>query len=477
MSDGKGIAMSYVPTVLQSYDPKTDIDLYLPQACLRKWKLAPSTLTVQFGCKTACARVKGMERSGLTLIRPSLAHTLHLPTGVPLLARFYASQQRLVFGPYLGVLVSRYDTQSPAAPFGPFTSFFNEMADVCSRRGGIVCAFRMQDVNWDQQIVRGMIRRSGEWRQTVLPLPQCIYNRLVSRKREQSEAMGEWIQRCKEFNIPFFNEQFLNKWHVHTALENEPAAAEHLPRTVRYYGLTDLKQMLERHRTVYAKPTNGSMGRGIIRLRRTGGGYQTTRPGGAARAFSSISGLHQYLLSRTNGKPYLLQQGLPLIGIQQRPTDFRVLVQKDRRGEWVVTSMVARLGQNSVVSNVSRGGAMIGPAQALRICGPWAAGTRPTVATLRSVALKLSRLLEQSLSGRYAEFGVDLGVDIRGRVWLLEINSKPSKSANTVPLAAREEAPPRRVRPSVLRMLDYAAYLCGFPRTAKKSKGKKIRRR
>ncbi|WP_249178933.1 YheC/YheD family protein [Brevibacillus sp. NL20B1] len=477
MSDGKGIAMSYVPTVLQSYDPKTDNDLYLPQACLRKWKLDTSTLTVQFGSKTACARVTGMERSGLTLIRPSLAHTLHLPMGVPLLARYYASQQRLVFGPYLGVLVSRYNPQSPAAPFGPFTSFFDEIADVCLRRGGIVCVFRMQDVNWKQQIVHGMVRHNEKWRQTVLPLPQCIYNRL-SRKREQSEAMGDWIERCKEFNIPFFNEQFLNKWHVHTALENEPAAAEHLPQTVCYSGLTDLKQMLEQHKTVYAKPANGSMGRGIIRLRRTAGGYQTARLGSATRSFSSISGLHRYLQNRTNGKPYLLQQGLPLIGIQQRPADFRVLVQKNRKGEWAVTSMVARLGQNSIVSNVSRGGVMIGAAQALRVCGPWATGTRPTVATLRSVALKLSRLLEQSLSGRYAEFGVDLGVDIRGRVWLLEVNSKPSKTASAIPEAAREDSSVRRVRPSVLRMLDYAAYLCGFPRTAKrKQTGKKIRRR
>ncbi|MGG1660104.1 YheC/YheD family protein [Brevibacillus sp. NRS-1366] len=476
--------MSYVPTIVVAYEPKSEVDLYLPQAQMRKWKLQASTLNVQFGSKTVCARVGSMERSGSTLIRPSLAQSLHLPTGVPLLARYSPDQQKLVFGPYVGILVSTYNTQYPQSPFGPLSSFFNEVADIIRKRGGIVCAFRLQDVNWDAGIVRGLVRRGGVWRQTVLPLPQCIYNRLVSRRRERSEQMTEWVQSCKDANIPFFNERFLNKWHVHAALENQEAAAAHLPKMVRYQNLGDLKQMLSTHRTVYAKPANGSMGRGIIRLRRSQEGYSLARPGGLSQSFSSMQGLHHSLLKRTKGKPYLLQQGLPLIGVQGRPTDFRVLVQKNRAGQWSVTSMVARLGQNRIVSNISRGGSMFSPIQALRICGPWAGPGKPSPQTLRDVALKLSVLLEEALPGHYAEFGVDLGVDVRGQVWLLEVNSKPSKTANAIPLPEGVEEAPRRVRPSVVRMLDYASYISGYPRASKtrttskrKTNSKKYRRR
>ncbi|MDR7314781.1 YheC/YheD family protein [Brevibacillus nitrificans] len=472
--------MSYVPTIVQAYEPKSEVDLYLPQAHMRKWNLSSPTLTVQFGSKQVRARVSSMDRTSLTLIRPSIAQALHLPTGVPLLARYQANQQSLVFGPYVGVLVSTYNAQFPQSPFGPLTPFFNEVADICRKRGGVICAFRLQDVNWDAGIVRGLTRVGSVWRQRVLPLPQCIYNRLVSRQRERSELMTNWVQRCKDANIPFFNEQFLNKWHVHSALETQEAAADHLPSMVRYQSLEDVKNMLSAHRVVYAKPANGSMGRGIIRLRRTDQGYQLAKPGGLVKTFSSTQGLNQYLSKQTKGKPYLLQQGLPLIGIQNRPTDFRVLVQKDRKGEWAVTSMVARLGQNRIVSNISRGGSMLPPQQALRLCGPWVSGNRPTPQTLRAVALKLSVLLEEALPGNYAEFGVDLGVDVRGHVWLLEVNSKPSKTANTVPLPEGEEEPPRRARPSVVRMLEYAAYVSGFPRAAKpkpKPAAKKIRRR
>jgi len=476
--------MSYVPTIVVAYEPKSEVDLYLPQAQMRKWKLQDSTLNIQFGSKTVCARVGSMERSGSTLIRPSLAQSLHMPTGVPLLLRYSPDQQKLVFGPYVGILVSTYNAQFPQSPFGPLTPFFNEVADINRKRGGIVCAFRLQDVNWDAGIVRGLMRRGGVWRQKVLPLPQCIYNRLVSRSRERSEQMTAWVQRCKDANIPFFNERFLNKWHVHAALENQEAAAAHLPKMVRYQSQEDLKHMLSQYRTVYAKPANGSMGRGIIRLRRTPEGYSLARPVGLNQSFSSIGGLHHYLFKRTKGKPYLLQQGLPLIGIQGRPTDFRVLVQKNRAGEWSVTSMVARLGQNRIVSNISRGGSMLTPLQALRVCGPWASASKPSPQTMRDVALKLSILLEEELPGHYAEFGVDLGVDVRGQVWLLEVNSKPSKTANTIPLPEGVEEPPRRTRPSVVRMLEYASYISGYPRANKartstkgKTNGKKYRRR
>ncbi|GEC92925.1 hypothetical protein BBR01nite_52560 [Brevibacillus brevis] len=228
--------------------------------------------------------------------------------------------------------------------------------------------------------------------------------------------------------------------------------------------------MLSTYRTVYAKPANGSMGRGIIRVRSSPEGYRLAFPGGLRKSFTSIQGLHQYLQKRTKGTSYLLQQGLPLIGIQGRPTDFRVLVQKDRKGEWSVTSMVARLGLNRIVSNISRGGQMMTPLQALRVCGPREGAIRPSPQTLRAVALKLAILLEESLPGQYAEFGIDLGVDVHGRVWLLEVNSKPSKSAKTVPLPEGAEELPRRARPSVIRMLDYSAFLSGFPRTIQPQK-------
>jgi hypothetical protein len=459
--------MLYVRTTVRALEPiAANADLYLPRSVCSRLRIPQATLTFQFGSKQVSGRVKGYERKGIAVLRPSLVEALRIPTGVPLLLRYEASQQRLVFGPLIGILVSRYDESSPT-PFGTFTPFLNEIADIC-QRGGVACAFRLQDVNWDTETVHGLIRQNGSWHAATLPLPQCIYNRLISRKSEKSDLVHSWIQRCKERFIPFFNEQFLNKWHVHKALQNEPEATHHLPRTIRYHGHHNLQEMLAAYRSVYAKPSSGSMGRGIYLIRAGSSGYRLIRPsagGTVVQRFRTLMALHGELQKRTQGAPYILQQGLKLIGLNGNPADFRVLVQKGKRGEWTVSSMVARLGRNMVVSNIARGGSMVSAAQALRICGPTLSGP-VSVESLKRVSLRLARLLEKSLQGHYAEFGIDLGVDIHGRIWLLEVNSKPSKANSAVqqpPAAEGEDPPRRRPRPSVVRMLDYAAYLSGFP--------------
>ncbi|GAA4711968.1 YheC/YheD family protein [Brevibacillus fulvus] len=458
--------MSYVRAMIQAIKvDQAEADLYLPRNLIRKWQL-PAAISVQFGNKVIKADVK--ETKAMQSIRANsrLVRSLHLPLGNSLQLRYAADQHRLVFGPLIGILLSSIQPHNQDAPFGPFTPFLNEIAEICRKRGMVACAFCTEHVDWEKQTLRGLVQLDGTWRMTTLPLPQCIYNRLTSRRAERTDQVGAWIQRCKEFRIPFFNEQFLNKWNVHKALEHDARASDYLPKTIIYQTAKDLADMLTQHRLVYAKPTSGSMGRGIFRIQRTAGGYSLTKAtdqGSVTKNFKKLDNLHQYLVQRKKGKVYLLQQGLRLIGFRRKPVDFRVLVQRNRRGEWAVTSLIARLGQNSVVSNIARGGSMLPALQALRLCGPWQTMNRPDTQTLKKVALQIARSLESSLEGHYAEFGIDLGVDIYGRIWLLEVNSKPSKSISAVQMTVDTVEAPRRPRPSVFRTLDYAAYLCGFP--------------
>jgi len=471
--------MLQVRTTIRALEPTSaETDLYLPKSVCRKCKIPLSALTIQFGSMQATGQVKEFERSSTTVIRPSLARSLRIPTGIPLLLRYEENLQRLVFGPLIGILVSKY-SQNARNPYGTFTPFLNEITDICRQRGGVAVAFRPQDVNWAEETVRGLIRRNGLWHTATLPLPQCIYNRIGNRKSEKGEALENLIARCKERQIPFFNEHFLNKWHVHRALQAVPEATPYLPKTVRYHAHQDLVEMVGSFDSVYAKPTNGSMGQGIFQIRTSSAGYKLIRPtpgGTSTQNFRDVMSLHRALQKQIKGKAYLLQQGLSLIGRGGKPADFRVLVQKDKRGKWSVSSLVARLGQNKVVSNIARGGSMLSPQQALRICGPRLSGT-PSVEEIKRVAQRLAHMLEESIQGHYAEFGVDLGVDTRGHIWLLEVNSKPSKSSSSVqqPQVDTEEGeqPPiirRKPRPSVVRMLDYAAYLSGFPLPSKEKK-------
>lgn len=460
--------MSYVRTMIQALEPRTaeNIDLSIPQSIMRQLSMPADTITVQFGSQMHKAQVKGKEAGRVIRMTPALARSLLLPGSMPLLMRYDATFQRIIFGPYIGVLVSAYG-KDQRNPFGSFTPFFNELADVSRQHAGLVSVFTLHDVNWEAKTIRGMIRKNGFWQLCTLPLPQCIYNRLATRQGERSESVGTMIRRCSENGIPFFNEQFLNKWHVHKALASMQDANEFLPKTICLGEIEELKEMLDEHRFLYAKPANGSMGRGVYRIRRGPAGYQLASSQ-SAKIHKDLPSLHRALKKIGKGKSYLLQQGLKLIRIGRSTTDFRVLVQKNRNGQWAVTSMVARIGAGSVVSNVARGGRMIPAQRALASSGSLNHTVRPSPQALQRTALSLAEMLETSMGGHYAEFGIDLGVDIHGHIWLLEVNSKPSKATSTLIKPEGEEELPRRARPSVRRLHEYAQFLGGFPKIIRK---------
>jgi hypothetical protein len=74
---------------------------------------------------------------------------------------------------------------------------------------------------------------------------------------------------------------------------------------------------------------------------------------------------------------------------------------------------------------------------------------------LHHAALQLAKGIETQIPSHFAELGIDLAADKSGKVWLIEINSKPSKDDNT-PLVED------KIRPSVIKVVQYAQFLTNF---------------
>jgi glutathione synthase/RimK-type ligase-like ATP-grasp enzyme len=127
-------------------------------------------------------------------------------------------------------------------------------------------------------------------------------------------------------------------------------------------------------------------------------------------------------------------------------------MQKNAHGRWKMTSMVARVGPaNRFISNVASGGEIYKVTNVLRECA--VRNPKKMRSLLVSVANKSCETIEEKYREQFGELGVDLGLTPNGQIYLLEINSKPSKTEDTLPLASN------KVRPSVHRLLDYTQYL------------------
>lgn len=438
-----------------------DQTLVLGERAARSHKIpSGGTVTLQFGASKHQVKVVSASHLDGLRIGESFARKLGLHHGAQISVRYKASSKTIVLGPLIGVMMSRVYSGSPDRPFGSNTSFCKELVDTCQSHGAFVYFFTVEDIPSGHPHIEGWTYY-GRWRKSGFPIPDVVYNRLTTRKLENNPSVQHFMKEVKtRYGTTVFNEKYLDKTDVFDALKQDSSLTRYLPESHLFKNFQMLKSMSSRHSVVFLKPITGSLGKGIIRISRSGNqsfSCQTTSLNGTIRqTFPSIEAVFSSISSKLKQRRYQIQQGLHLIETGGRPVDFRALVQRNNTGAWGVTSVVARIaGSNHFVSNLARGGSLSRVKEALTKTNLTAVQQRTAAAHLRKAALDIAKGIETQVKGHFGELGVDLAVDTNGKVWLLEVNSKPSKNDGT-PLA--EGA----TRPSVKQTVQYARYLAGF---------------
>ncbi|MEN1988584.1 YheC/YheD family protein [Paenibacillus hubeiensis] len=215
--------------------------------------------------------------------------------------------------------------------------------------------------------------------------------------------------------------QLASKWLKTETLLKYPAAAAHIPRTVAF-NAPNLRQMLRTYGMVYVKPIVGAGGYGVIRVSAHGGVYRYKYKR-TTRSYSSYKRMYRSLLRVKAKRKYLIQQGIHLATIHGRAVDYRVKVVKTERG-WTFRSMVGRWARRGLcVTNLSRGGTMLNGRTALKHSLPHVSTARKR-REMRSLTLTCTQIMESRFPG-IGELGFDYGLDYSGKIWILEVNTRP----------------------------------------------------
>jgi glutathione synthase/RimK-type ligase-like ATP-grasp enzyme len=433
--------------------------IMLSDALVKKWKIPTQTsLQLRFGSAKHEVKVVPLSQAGVLRINDSIAAKWGLIHGFPLCLHYKPSTRSLHIGPLIAVMVSRVHVGSPERPFGAVTAFCREMDDA-SRLYGAAVFFVTPDEVGQGDMVKGW-HYAGRWIKRSFPLPNIIYNRLTSRKLENRENVQNFVRHAKsDHQAVMFNEKYLNKTEVFDALHNEKGLHIYLPESHLLNNYQLLKTMCAKYSTIFLKPITGSLGKGIIRIKRRADGlyicHFTNLHGARKQSFSSLIQLFKALSRKIKHQRYQIQQGLTLISVARRPVDFRALVQRNGLGQWSITSIVARIaGESHFVSNLACGGSLSTVRDALARSN--ITSSAGGAIKLRRAALAVAKGIEKQIPEHFAELGIDLALDTEGRVWLLEVNSKPSKDDNT---ALTTE---RKIRPSVKQVVKYSRFAAKF---------------
>lgn len=458
----KGIHMGHARIMIQilpeRYFPP-QVNMIVSQSLANRLQLPKHPIWAAFGTAADITFISTIQnQTPLVRIHSRLAEKLRITNQHHLNIRYDARNGALHFGPFLGILINEDVQGNSKQKFGMMARFLEECAQACASKGVALIVFPPEGIHLSKRTVRGWSYQGKKWELIEAPLPDTVYNRITSRRIERRQALQQKLSILRNIHqIPVFNETFLNKQQVHNLLTKDANMRPLLPETHLYHPKR-LRIMLNRHRIVYLKPTNGSLGQGIIRVTAVDGKWvcqYTEAASAVTRIFPRADEAFRHLRQRVAGSRsrYLIQQGLNLVKWDGRPVDFRVLIQKNGKGIWSVTSTVARVANDqNIVSNLARGGTL---RKAGEVLAAVQAKNKPTLQQIRNKALSIVEAFERLSQGHYAELGVDLVLDQQGQLWLLELNSKPSKTDETV-------NPSTVIRPSVNRLVDYVSYITGW---------------
>lgn len=393
-------------------------------------------------------------------LHTDLLQQLRIPDGTRLHARWAAPTRTVALGPFVGVLALR-SRRGPR--YGEHEPFFRSLTRIGPRLGVAAFMFGPRDVDWSRRQVYGYTHVGAgparRWRRAVYPLPDVVYDRIQTRRAEYRPKFAAFRERLSRSVPAWFNQTgFFDKWRMHVELSRNERLRRYLPETALYGGLHDLERFLSAYRTVYVKPVGGSLGLGIIRLQRTAHGFVAAHQPGETLLIHrapTVRELARIVARLTRRGPYVIQQGLPLARWNGRPFDVRILMQRTTGGAWTLTKMFSRItAPGRFTANLTRGGQGCRIGLLLRrVYGKRHAALHRS---LQEAGFEIAREIEGSVPGVVGELGLDLGLDRRGRIWLIEVNSKPFLQMT------REAGSARTLSLSVQRPLRFAKFLAGF---------------
>lgn len=203
------------------------------------------------------------------------------------------------------------------------------------------------------------------------------------------------------------------------------STSKYIPQT-KLLTRIHLQEMLEIFPFVYLKPNDSAQGKGILRADRIGDEYiLRSRDENGIEKQGNFSNLWESIHQHKRKRTYLIQQGILSVTKNGNPFDIRVHLARIR-GNWIVAGVVGRIAsKESIVTNAYSGGISKNVDEILeKEMHLSSAQSSKMIYKLQSLSLEATKITSNAYP-KWAEFGLDIGLDEDLHPWIYEINITP----------------------------------------------------
>ncbi len=385
----------------------------------------------------------------------------------------FDSQGNIKIGPYVGVFVNKGTIRRINE--GTANERIINMAKASNELNVITYFFTIDDVDWWNKQIVGRIYNYDKnvWEIKKMPFPNVLYDRgggFLPKQLEKAKYIRKQMNGIE--GIKKINEQhYFSKWENHKRFIKYDELAPYLPETILYNNNDVFEEILDKYKEVYLKTFEGSNGKEIIRVKKHKDNeyeYDFFCDEITKKNVDSINILVEDVKKIFKNKKFLIQQGIDVLRHQNNKIDIRVLVQKNGKGDWVITSMPVRIANNDCPITSTRSGAdTFSFEHAFREILKF---NEDDISKVKNEIQKLCYMIIKSTEkefGTFGELGIDIAVDQSKNVWFIEVNAKPGK--DTIMIVGED------VNKAYSLPFEYAKYLSGFNYNNKELANSKIK--
>lgn len=304
-------------------------------------------------------------------------------------------------------------------PTGVYKAY--AFAAVAQAEGAELLFFSPGAVDFENKKINGYIYKDGEWINIISNFPNVICNvESFSHNEEQSNI----VSKLRKI-IPFTTGKIDNKMWVYENLKKHKKFAKYIIPSEDFVSAKQFFLVLDKYKSIIFKPTNGRQGKGIYHIKKLGNKYEVII-NNEAKNYSYSEMIN--FLKENSSEPYMIQPYIDCRTKAGEPYSLRLHVQKNKRGEWVVTQIYPSIGSGgNVVCNIWRGAYTMGIIPFLE--NEFETRYDEMIQRLEEFSLQLASHIDE-IRDKYDkkeldELGIDIGLDSNREIWIFEINSRP----------------------------------------------------
>lgn len=295
-------------------------------------------------------------------------------------------------------------------------------AAVAQAEGAKFFYFSPGEVNFSNRTIKGQVYEKGGWQTKVMPFPNVIYNAGSPEKLSKSK---EVIDKLKK-EIPFTTYSIGNKWSVSRRLKEAKDFASYLIPTEVVKNADHFFKFLSAFEKVVFKPIDGRKGKGIFFILQEGGRFSVK--GEETDRMYGKSQLNGFIKQKLSKETFIVQPYIKSVTKSGQVFDFRLHVQKNGDGEWVITTIYPRIApQGSIIANINSGGYTnyLEPFLEQEFKDEAFNIRKKLEFFSLSLAKHLDELQMEKFGEMIDEIGVDVGMDEQQKLWIYEVNWRP----------------------------------------------------